>query len=143
MSIADLKSRMLDVPGIEGLKMRLDAGRQVFEVGGVVTAVGAFASDHEIETAIRKALRLPSVAVIPDRKAEPMTVTGAGFLGGSIKAKIQAAKDRIAAGHSEIDAALSKLDSAAEQSAKLARSISDEADSLLADIGQFTNGAPE
>jgi hypothetical protein len=33
MSIANLKSRMTDVPGIEALTMRLEAGRMLVAIG--------------------------------------------------------------------------------------------------------------
>lgn len=139
MSIADLKTRLANVPGIETLTLTMIGGRHVYGFAGLIAAVDPLATDQEIDDTIRRAARL-----IPDKpKGNPMSVTGAGFLGGSIKAKIQAAKDKIAAGHSALDQAVTKLDGAAEQSANLAKSISDEADALLADIGQFTNGAPE
>jgi hypothetical protein len=61
MSIADLKMRLADVQGIETLSMPLEAGRILLRWGaGYSATVDAAASDGEIETAIRSAIRLPA-----------------------------------------------------------------------------------
>ncbi|UGA46649.1 hypothetical protein HU230_0011655 [Bradyrhizobium quebecense] len=69
MSIADLKVRMSDIPGIETLTMRLEAGRILLSWGAYTAAVDASASDNEIEAAIRNAIKLPPVSLIPDKPA--------------------------------------------------------------------------
>jgi hypothetical protein len=140
MSISTIKSRLRSLPGSESLTMRLEGEKQVFTVNGVSAAVGAFASDSEIETAILAALRLPPVTFT---ETKPMNVTGAGYLAGSIKQKIQAAKDRIAKVHATTDAALAKMNAAADTGDQIAKAIDDEANGLLAELGQFSNGAPE
>ena len=67
MSIADLKSRCADVPGIETLTMRLTGGRIMLAWGaGYYTSADAAASDGEIETAIRNAIKLPPMFLIPE-----------------------------------------------------------------------------
>ena len=54
MSIADLRVRLGDVPGIQNLTMGLEGGRIMLRWGdGYLAAVDAAASDAEIETAIR------------------------------------------------------------------------------------------
>lgn len=71
MSVADLKSRLADVPGIETLTMAVDAGRINLRWGEYLASVDAAATDHDIEVAVRNANRLPSVALIPDKPASP------------------------------------------------------------------------
>jgi len=53
MSIADLKTRLHDVPGIETLTMVMEAGRQNYTLNGRVIAVDAAASDFQVEQATR------------------------------------------------------------------------------------------
>lgn len=70
MSIADLKSRLADVPGIENLNMSLEAGRIFLRWGsGYTAAVDAAASDHDIEVAVRDAIKLPPLSAIPEKQA--------------------------------------------------------------------------
>ena len=70
MSIADLKMRLADVPGIETLAMALEAGRIALRWGTSYSAsVDAAASDADIEAAIREAIKLPPVSLIPDKPA--------------------------------------------------------------------------
>lgn len=144
MSIADLKLRLADVPGIETLSLTLIGGRSCYGFAGKIAAVDPLASDQEIEDAIRNAARLPSIAMIPDKPKEaPMTVTGAGYAAGSLSSKLRAIRDKISAGSSKMDAALEKMDQAAEAHNSLADTVAGEADALLAELGQFTNGAPK
>lgn len=143
MSIADLKQRMTDVLGIEVLTKRQDpeTGWLIFTVGDHVATTHPRASDQEIETAIRNALRLPSVALIPDKpKGTPMSVTGAGHAGGSLSQRLRAIRQKVEAGSAKMDGALSKMEQAADAHNQLADTVEGEADALLAEIGQFTNG---
>lgn len=71
-----------------------------------------------------------------------MSITGATHLADSIKAKIQAAKDRMAAATSGTDAALVKINAAADSADVVSAAIAKEADDLMAQLGQFTNGPP-
>jgi hypothetical protein len=140
MSIADIKARLRSVPGSETLTMKLEGGKQVFTLNGVSAAVGCSASDSEIETAIRSAIRLPPVNIT---EAKPMSITGAAYIAGSIKAKIEAAKARVAQVGANIDAGVTKLNSIADQGDQIAKTINAEADALSAELGQFSNGAPD
>ena len=73
MSIADLKMRLADVPGIETLSMALEAGRIMLRWGTIYSAsVDAAASDADIEAAIRNAIKLPAVSLIQDK---PVAIT--------------------------------------------------------------------
>ena len=70
MSVADLKIRLRDVSGIETLTMRFASGSILLQWGaGYSATVGAAASDAEIMSAIRDAVRLPPVSLIPDKPA--------------------------------------------------------------------------
>jgi hypothetical protein len=152
MSLFDLKSRMADIPGIEGLTMQLANGRQVFTIGEHVASTTAFASDAEIETAIRDALRLPSVALIPDKpKDAPMSTPAPGSFAASIRAMMDEARAGVAQartdGLAKVGAAIAKLDEAKVQTARvaegMARAIADEADAALAELGQISNMPPD
>ena len=69
MSIHDLKTRMADVAGINTLTMSLEAGRIVLRWDGYLAAVDASASDAEIEAAVRNAIKLPPLSLIPEKPA--------------------------------------------------------------------------
>ena len=71
-----------------------------------------------------------------------MSITGANNLAGSIKDKIAAAKARVANVTQNTDLALAKLHEAADAADQVNKSIEAEAAGLLAELGQFTNGAP-
>lgn len=71
-----------------------------------------------------------------------MSITDAGKLAGTIKDRINAAKTRIAQVSANTDGALAKLNDAADTGDKIAKQIEAEAEDLLAQIGQFTNGGP-
>jgi hypothetical protein len=102
MSVADLKARLADVPGIETLTMRLICGRQEFGFNGLIAAVDATANDQEIETAIRQTAELakfrrlasvPFVSPAKPKEARPMSATPArtGFA-ASLRAMMDEAR---------------------------------------------------
>lgn len=150
MSINELRARMQDIPGIEGLTMQLAGGRQVFTIGGMVTSTTAFASDDEIETAIRNALRLPSVPLIAE-KPESASMTAPGSFAASIRAMMDEARAGVAQaradGLAKVTEAVGKLTEAkaatAQVAASMAKTIEDEAASALAELGQISNMPPE
>lgn len=65
MSIADLKTRLHDVPGIETLTMQMLAGRQNYALNGRLISVDGAASDSDVESAIRAAIASPAIAQMP------------------------------------------------------------------------------
>jgi hypothetical protein len=73
---------------------------------------------------------------------KPMSITGAAALAGTIKDRINAAKAKVAQVTQNTDNALAKLNDAADTGDKIAKQIEAEADDLLSQIGQFTNGGP-
>src|SRR4051794_16178635 len=104
MSIADWKTRLADVPGIETLTLTMIGGRHVYGFAGLIAAVDPLATDQEIDDAIRKAARL-----IPDKpKAKPMSVTGAKYAAGSFSAKLREVRAKIEQGSAKMDGALAK-----------------------------------
>lgn len=111
MSVNDLRARMLDIPGIDGLTMQLLGGRQCFSWGnGMLVAVDPMATDQEIETAIRNASRLPPVSMIPDKpkEASMSSVTGARSASASLKQMMDQAKQSVADGMAEVQAGIEK-----------------------------------
>lgn len=76
-------------------------------------------------------------------ESRSMNITGAANLAGSIKDRINSAKNRIAQVSANTDGALAKLNDAADSGDKLAKQIESEAADLLSQLGQFSNGAPE
>jgi hypothetical protein len=95
MGISDyLKAKLSDLPGIEGATSELIGGEQVIHINGAEAHTGPFASDTEIERAIRSALNMldpeatepaepnvtpmPPVALIEEpKKDEPAPVQAA------------------------------------------------------------------
>lgn len=139
MSINDLRSRMSDVPGIDGLTMQLANGRQVFTLGGIVCTTGAFASDQEIEDTIRAAIRLPAVSLADKPKDAPMSITGAAHVGSSLKDMLEQRKKAMQDGHTKLQSAFAKMDQATAALNSVGDKVAAEADDLLASVGQFTN----
>lgn len=136
MSVYELKQALFDIPGIDNLTLGYAPdGNQIITLGDKQLEVSPMASNDEI----RAALSNPFVRTENTR----MSITGATHLADSIKAKIQAAKDRMANATTNTDAALAKLNVAADAADQVSNSIAKEADDLMAQIGQFSNGAPQ
>ncbi len=83
---------------------------------------------------------LPRPKIVEHRK--PMSITGSTHLAASIKDKINAAKARAQKATEGSEAALAKFNSAMDQAEAVNQSIEAEADDLVAQLGQFTNGGP-
>jgi hypothetical protein len=153
MSVNDLRARMSDIPGIDGLTMQLLGGRQCFSWGnGMLIAVDPMATDQEIETAIRSASRLPSVALIPDKQeTAPMTAPAPGSFAAELRSLMDEARAGIVQarteGRAKVAEAVGKLTEAktatANVAASMAKTIEDEAASVLAELGQISNLPPE
>ena len=154
MSIHDLKSRMSDVAGIETLTMGLEAGRIVLRWNGYSAAVDASASDFECEAAVRNAIKLPPVSLIPDKPAAvaasaPSTgvfkmSTNPASTGASVKqimeqhtnmtGEIQAAQLRI------LESTLARQrETVAGAVGKIAQQIDGQTDEFLSALGQLSN----
>lgn len=164
MSINELKERLRDVPGIETLTMSNLLGRQVFGFDGLIAAVDPNATPQEIEAAIRIAslkrqfarpggsidvtTPLPPVNLT---EAKPMTAPSTGSFAAGIKAMMDEAKAGIAQARSDglakVGDAVAKLGEAkaavTQISGSLAKTIEDEAASVMAELGQFSNFPPE
>ncbi len=75
-------------------------------------------------------------------KEKPMSITGADFLAQSIKDKIRIAKERASNALTRADNAFGKFDGACSQVETVSSQIEQEADGLLAELGQISNGGP-
>lgn len=145
MGLRNIKSALSHVPGIDSLQMQYGPqGSQIFIMGDVKIRLPADATPADIEAALASpgtaALLAVPLSLMPGLSV--MSITGATHLADSIKAKIQAAKDRMAQATANTDASLTKLNSAADAADQVSASIAKEADDLMAQIGQFSNGAP-
>ncbi|MHC2462103.1 hypothetical protein [Bradyrhizobium embrapense] len=143
MSIADLRSRMADVPGIDTLTLALSAGYQhlTWSNNTMSASVGAFASDQDIEDAIRNALRLPAVAPFPLKlKGTDMSVTGAKFAGLNLKNDLRAIRAQVDANNTKMAQAIADMKDAANAHGQLADEVASDAAALKADMAEFTNG---
>jgi hypothetical protein len=153
MSIHDLKMRMADA-GIEALTMGLEAGRILLRWNGYSAAVDASASDAEIEAAVRNAIKLPPVSLIPEKPpAIPAAAPSNGVstmstnpasAGASVKqmmeehtrmtGEIQQAQLRILEG-----TLARQRETVAGAVGKIAQQIEGQTDEFLSALGQFSN----
>ena len=155
MSVADLKNRLADVPGIHSLSMSLDRGVIALRWGDRHEAVvGAAASDSEIETAVRNASKLPPMSPILDKPApaaaptaqegKPMSANPADTMGALDRvmsdhvkqmADIHAAQLRI------LEASLARQrDTVARGVGSFAEKIDGQTDDFAAMMSRYTNG---
>lgn len=158
VSVADLKDRLRDVPGIEQLTMQTLLGRQVFGFDGKIAAVDPNATVQEIEEAIRNASALstngqlksePSTPLptVNITETEPMTSPTPGSFAASIRAMMDEARAGVAQaradGLAKVGEAVGKLNDAKAATAKvagtMAQTIEDEAASVLSELGQISN----
>ena len=68
-----------------------------------------------------------------------MSVTGAAHVGSSLKDMLNQRKQKISAAHDKLNNSFGKLDQATAALDSLGDDVSNEADDLLATIGQFKN----
>jgi hypothetical protein len=154
MGVHDLKNRMADVVGIETLTMGLEAGRIVLRWDAYSATVEASASDAEIETAVRNAIRLPPLNMIPEKpeairspvtsKEAPTMSTNPASAGASVKqmmeehtrmmGEIQQAQLRILEG-----TLARQRETVAGAVGKIAQQIDGQTDEFLSALGQFSN----
>ena len=116
------------------LTIRFQGPFQIINLEGHEITIGALATDEQIAAEVNK---------IRQTTEKPnMSITDAGKLAGTIKDRINTAKQRIAQVSANTDGALAKLNDAADTGDKIAKQIEKEASDLLAEIGQFDNGGP-
>src|SRR5246127_1270387 len=156
VSIADLKARLHDVQGIETLTLTLIGGRACYGFAGKIAAVDPMATDKEIEEATRKAASMTAasapepVSTPAAPKASPMTNPAPGGFAAGLKAILDNAKAGVAKaqadGLAKVNAAATKLNEAAAHTAavtdNMAQTINDQADAVLAELGQISNLPP-
>lgn len=164
LSVAELKSRLADVPGIETLTLQMLGGRQMFGFDGLIVGVDPLATDQEIENAIReaaarkatylaKATPLPPVGLMPAQTTEtkPMGTPAPGSFAASLRAMMDEARSGVAQaradGLAQVGEAVKQLGEAktaiVQVTGTMARTITDEAASVMAELGQISNMGPE
>ncbi|WP_050384560.1 hypothetical protein [Bradyrhizobium pachyrhizi] len=147
---------MSDVPGIEALTMRVEAGRILLSWGAYTAAVDASASDHEIETAIRNAIKLPPVSLIPDKPApvvspaapqeqSAMSASNPASVGQTVKALMDEHVRLMADIHAaQLEILRSNLadqrQTVAAGVGAFASTIAAQTDEFKSIMGQYTNG---
>ncbi|WP_426418219.1 hypothetical protein [Bradyrhizobium genosp. A] len=146
--------RLADIPGIETLAMGLEAGWIKLRWGAHSTVVDAAAADAEIETAIRNAIKLPPVDLIPDRPApapvpaqpsggSSMSVTGASAAGQSLREMMEEHRKTLAdltgAHMDKMREGFAKQLQGVQALGKLADKVHAEGDEFLSLIGQYSN----
>jgi len=153
MSIADLKVRLADVPGIEILSMALEAGRIMLRWGTSYSAsVDASASDSDIEAAIRNAIKLPGVPLTQDKPAIATLATNGvssmssnpASAGASVKALMEDHVRMMGDIHQAqlriLESSLARQrETVAGAVGKVAEKIDGQTEDFLAIMGQFAN----
>jgi hypothetical protein len=166
MGISDyLKAKLSDLPGIEGATSEIVGGGQVIRINGSEAHVGPFASDTEIEKAVRSAMTkpehdatkpnvtpMPEVTLIEEpKKDEPTPVRAAtapvgkpipssgGYTPGSIKTLLQGLRDRQGSVMSEVEGKVKRAHKALDRVAQVGIDADATADAILAELGQFSN----
>ena len=153
MSIADLKVRLADIQGVETPTMGLEAGRIVLRWGaGYSASVDAAASHSDIEAAIRNAIKLPAVSLIPDQPvAASASSTGVSSMssnpasaGASVKALMEDHVRMMGDIHQAqlriLESSLARQrETVAGAVGKVAEKIDGQTEDFLAIMGQFAN----
>jgi hypothetical protein len=145
-----IKEMLPYVAGITGITQTNIGGRMTFGFNGIVVGVDPGASDDEIVASIQKAesARLSSAAPTPAQSQDkPMTTPAKGSFAASLKAMMDEARAGVAQaradGIAKVSEAVGKLNEAktatAQVAGAMAKNISDEADSVLAELGQISN----
>lgn len=152
MSVADLKARLADVPGIENLSMELQGGRILLRWGAYTASVDASASNAEIEAAVRDAIKLPPLSMIPDKPAAPVVAPAApaaspaGHTGSVAQSVAQIMESHVrlmaeahAANVARLQVSLQRQRDALQTVGNFADKIDGQTDDFLSVMGQYTN----
>lgn len=157
-----LKAKLAtEIPSILTATSHLENGKQVIRINGASAIVGPFASDNEVEAGIRSALDIPAPVAEPAiasavastplpavnlTEPKPMTAPSGSFA-ASIRAMMDEARAGVAQARSEglakVGEAVSKLNEAKAATGlvagRMAKTIEDEAASVLSELGQISN----
>lgn len=153
MGIAEIKSALSHIPGIDSLRMSYGTDgktkKQIFTLNGNSVTVDPSATNSEIAAALQPMwlakLNAEQPSPVTKQIAEkPMSITG--YQPGAIQQRLAALKaknqDQRTAVLAKLDAAAAKGDEVNAQISKIADQASKEADDALQEFAQFTNGAP-
>jgi hypothetical protein len=138
-----LKAKLsTEIPGILTATSHLEGGKQVIRINGVSAIVGAFASDNEIEAAIRLALDKPRPTPLPPvnlTEPKPMANLTGGYKPGSLKELLQGLRDRHARvmGGAVEDA--KKAHKALDHVEIVMTDVNDTTSGIMSELGQFSN----
>lgn len=170
MGISDyLRAKLAGLPGIESATSQLIGGRQIIRIGAIEAHVGSFASDNEIERAIRSALNMadpdttepiatpmPTVALVeepkpdapapvvaPVAKPAPMITknrTGASFFASLIREQQAALKEKFAKAGEDMLSLMGEMNELADAATQQVQHGKAEAADLRAALGMNSNG---
>lgn len=153
VSVADLKGRLSDVPGIENLTMQILLGRQVFGFNGLIAAVDPMATDQEIETAIRdaNATLYPSpghsttpLPIVNLTEPKPMSAPSpTGFVPGEISSLFKSLRARKDAMVADIMANGAEVAATIATGEQMSAALKAEGEAMKAELGIITNFPPE
>lgn len=169
-----IKARLAtEIPGILAATSHLEGGKQVIRINGVSAIVGPFASDNEIEAAIRLALdkpkqdaavtetdqapqadaehvtELPPAAILAEPTPPP--APRAGGFAASLKALMDDARAGVAQaradGTAQVQTAVAELHKAkaavVHVTGKMAQTINDEVADIRGELSQISNDLGE
>jgi hypothetical protein len=153
-----IKAKLPDIAGIEQLAITIVGDRAVAAFNGLTTSVAHNASEDQIIAAIRNAaslrasmLRAPNETA-PELSPQPLPTKGPAMnsFAASLKAVLDEAKANVARaqveGVAKVKEAAGRLNDAAAQTARVADTmagqIHDQADAVLAELGQISNMPP-
>lgn len=153
MSIDDLKSRLSDLPGVEALTMQTLGGREIYSIAGRVVGLPIGTLIADAEAAIRTAVASPNIVTaipMPAQSAAQGAAPvkqGLGSFAASIRAMMDDARAGVAQarteGLSKVTEAVGKLNDAkvatTHVAGSMAKTIADEADAVMSELGQISN----
>lgn len=152
MSVHELRQALKHLPGAESLTMTLAPnGNALVTIAGRTVEVSPTASNEEIALALREpATNTPNVTVIPTvafTRDTNMSNPNPGGFAASIRAMMDDARAGVEKartdGLAKVGEAVAKLNEAktatAHVAGSMAKTIEDEAASVLAELGQISN----
>ncbi len=153
MSANDLKQALRHIPGAEGLTMAYGpGGNQLITIAGRTVEVSPIASHDEIAAAFAEptpSTLPPPVAYAPTTQPQgnTMTAPAPGSFAASLRALMDDARAGVekarADGHAVVADAVAEYHKAAQATThvtgNMAKSIRDEARSVLSELGQISN----
>lgn len=161
VDLAKLKAALGHIPGIDDLTETIIGGRRVYGFNGLIAAVDMSADHGAVEKAIRTASALRTAAPVPDSApvqiatplpatpatGKPMSNPAPGSFAASLRAMMDEARAGVQQartdGLAKVGDAVKKLNDAkvatAHVASTMAKTIEDEAATVLSELGQVSN----